>query len=103
MDKDTLAFALFRRAQIDQTEKRRIDLGITSRRSQSYIRCEDELTEQQIRTSWSADGKTRAYWYLLAAEVLRVMKGEELTVLPSSLPEWPDTSEMPEQCRTLGY
>lgn len=83
--KDSLAFALFRRARIDQVEKRRMDNGTTSNKSQYYDPDRDELTERQIKTSWAADGRMRAYWYLLAAEAMRTIKGEELTPLPSSL------------------
>ena len=84
-DKDSLAFALFRRARIDQVEKRRMDNGTTSNKSQYYDPDRDELTERQIKTSWAADGRMRAYWYSLAAEAMRMIKGEELTPLPSPL------------------
>lgn len=84
-NKDDLAFALFRRHLIDQVEKRRMDLSITGQKSSAYDFYRDELDERGIKTSWSADGKTRSYWYSLAAEALRQLNGDELTSLPQSL------------------
>ncbi len=85
LDKDLLAFTLFRRAQIDQVEMRRMGNRTTSRKSQFYDPYRDELTEQGIKTSWDADSKTRAYWYALAAEAIRLADNEKLTHLPQSL------------------
>lgn len=84
-NKDELAFTLFRRAQIDSVEKRRMDLAITGRNSPGYDPYRDELDERGIKTSWSADGKTRAYWYALASEALRLLNGDPLTALPPPL------------------
>lgn len=80
LDKDQLAFTLFRRAQIDQVEMRRM-----GNRTTFYDPYRDELTEQGIKTSWHADSRTRAYWYALAAEAIRFADNEELTHLPQSL------------------
>jgi len=85
VNKDELAFALFRRAQIDSVEKRRMDMSISGRKSPGYDPYRDELDEQGIRTSWAADGRTRAYWYSLASEALRQLNGDSLTALPPSL------------------
>jgi len=87
-NKDELAFALFRRALIDSVGKRRMDLNITGKQSPVYDSYRDELNEQGIKTSWSADGKTRAYWYSLAAEALRQLNGDPLTALPKPLTCW---------------
>ena len=80
LDKDQLAFTLFRRAQIDQVEMRRM-----GNRTTFYDPDREKLTEQGIKTSWYADSKTRAYWYALAAEAIRFADNEELTHLPQSL------------------
>ncbi len=71
--KDRIARALFRRHLIDAIETGRIE-------ARSYQR------ESQIETSWSADGKTRAYWYALADEAIKVMDGEPLTPLNPATP-----------------
>lgn len=65
---DALAFVLFRRHLIDAVETGRLD---------------QQLSESGIKTSWSADGKTRAYWYQLAHAAL----GEFVGDAPMPIPE----------------
>jgi hypothetical protein len=87
--KDRLAFALFRRNQIDELNRARMSLGLSQpgdgRGSGVYDPYRHEIRERNILTSWAADGSTRAMWYELAAEAIRVMEGAGLTELPSRL------------------
>ncbi len=87
--KDRLAYALFRRHQIDEVEYTRYRLGLNQPGdgigTSVYNSYRHELTEQAIKTSWSADGATRAKWHQLAAEAMRLMHNEPLTELPKRL------------------
>jgi hypothetical protein len=87
--KDKLAYALFRRDQIDQVEYERLKLGLTEpgagRCNGVYSASRHEICEQSIETAWAADGSTRAKWYQLAREALCVIQGNELKGLPGRL------------------
>jgi hypothetical protein len=66
---DEMAFALFRRHLIDADESKRLA---------------GPLTESGIQLSWSADGRQRAYWYLLAREAFRMVNAESPTPLKNA-------------------
>jgi len=87
--KDHLAFALFRRNQIDEHNRTRMSLGLNQpgdgRDSGVYDPYRHEIGEHNILTSWAADGSTRAYWYGLANEAIRALERRPLTELPPRL------------------
>jgi hypothetical protein len=86
--KDKVAKALFRRHLIDRVEVDRTNLGLSTLSDTNrhvYDRHRHELTEASVETSWAADGRNRAYWYALAGEVLRTLKGAPLSELPTRL------------------
>jgi hypothetical protein len=87
--KDSLAFALFRYNQIDELNHARKSLALNQpgdgRGSGVYDPHRHEIREHNILTSWAADGSTRARWYGLASEAMRVIQGSGLSKLPPRL------------------